>query len=202
MALSTIAGSMKKTQSTCASDRLLICFLNRLHGNRNARDLITEYWNTHDPKKTPRKSHEPSAISKASQSSVNKERSPLVASVGGTKRARGRPRKNPTAISTSISDTEGADEEEEDDAKARQKKKAKRGAAQNGKLKQQRSFADLDKETDADVAMESDTQVEEQEVTFSSMKEFMDQEDWEPLVKSVDTVERQGDGILLVYFTL
>ena len=37
---------------------------------------------------------------------------------------------------------------------------------------------------------------------FEDMAQYMDQDNWENLVDTVDTVERTSDGILFVYFTL
>jgi len=41
-----------------------------------------------------------------------------------------------------------------------------------------------------------------EEKTIGTMESYMNMTRWDGLVKSIDTVEREADGGLIVYFTL
>lgn len=42
----------------------------------------------------------------------------------------------------------------------------------------------------------------EGEIVFEDLEKYKDVEDWDPLVSVVDTIERQEDGSLIVYFSM
>lgn len=135
-------------------DRL--CF-----NERNANDLIAEYWRKKNSKKGRKSTEKPSAKK------------------GG--------HKSPEVPSSSTTTKRKRAKKEDSDAESdRPKGKATSKKSNGGKKIRNSEAMDVDDAEDDNVGM---------------MENYMDQENWEKLIKTVDTVERDGD-ILWIYFTL
>lgn len=98
------------------------------------------------------------------------------------------PSEEPVEISTKKrgrKSTTAPDPNIRDEEEVRAPKKAKK----NGAAKQK------------EVTQEAETSVEE-EVHFKDMAEYMAVPEWEHLVETIDTIERNSDGTLTVYFSM
>lgn len=165
------------------------------------------------------------SAAKANQKSVSMERtSPAAESSTTGKRGRGRPSASSRAKTDSddevvaVIDKADSDEEEEE---VKKKRKTGRGSTggkasagmENGSGKgaggkgasKRRSMVALAKEDegDGDVMMGDVSADPEDQGKFSTMKNspYMVQKNWEDLVRTITTVERVGD-LLMVYFEL
>jgi len=141
----------------------------------NAGDLVEEYWAKNPKKKAAsRKSLEKKSPKKPRKSAAAEDSSD--AGHISTKK-RGRKPSNKTA-------KESGDEMDVDD-EARAPKKPRKSSTQTSKA----------------VKMKTATP-EPEEKTIGTMEPYMHMNSWDGLVKSVDTVERGADDVLVVYFTL
>ena len=111
-----------------------------------------------------------------------------------------------------------AKEKEKNKSKGSTVKPRKSGArdtseAVSASKKRKKAKEDLDDEDGAGVskaskkrsntsARRASAAAEDEEDSFGMMEKYMNQENWEKLVDTVDTVERGTDGELYVYFTL
>ncbi|KAF5316084.1 hypothetical protein D9619_006581 [Psilocybe cf. subviscida] len=139
----------------------------------NADDLVKEYWDKHPLKKkvAPRKSIEKKSPPKKASSS-RKSQTVEEVSDSESATAKKRPRKSTT--------TKGADDMDVDSVSAPRPAKKSRSVAAR-----------------AAAADASDGE----EKKIGTMKDYMHIVDWATIVKTIDTVEREGD-LLMIYFTL
>ncbi|KAF8972695.1 hypothetical protein BDZ97DRAFT_1782226 [Flammula alnicola] len=141
----------------------------------NAEDLVKEFWNKHPQKK---KAGGRKSMDKKSPKKPRKSAPPEDSSEAGNMSTKKRGRKSSTK------QVESEDEMDVDEVtEVRAPKKARKSLTQTSKAKPRTETP------------------EEEEKVIGNMGEYMHMKDWEGLVKSVDTVERQDDK-LVVFFTL
>jgi hypothetical protein len=154
---------------------------------RGARELIEEYWAKQAKKGKkgpgPRKSEVKESATPASTSASRKRTSPEEEpeSISAPPKKRGRPPKEkpqPQPVSES-------EEEEKPVSKAPAKKGRKSIEQHPGSKK----------------SMDPDA-MDEDEQEFGNMRKWQDMSSWEHLIHHIDTVEKNPDGKLYVYFQL
>lgn len=144
----------------------------------NAQVLIDDYWRNHKQKKFARKSAgtaSKASTAKPRKSSTLREESSEVEDTRPKKR--GRPSKAKPV------------EKEEDQDEDVEKQVPKRARKSTGN-KSAKAASPMDLDEDEDVPV------------FRDMKTWKNSATWEHIVDSIDTVERDAEGQLLVYFTL
>ena len=144
----------------------------------NAHALINEYWKSQpNKKKAPRKSTDLKSPRRPRTSTVDETSD--AGSTAAAPKKRGR-----KSQVKSENDLENGKDMDVDEARA--PKKARKSAASKAQAQEaaQRSVG------------------EEEEPHIGDMNRHMKMANWEDLVSTVDTIERQSDGSLLVYFTL
>lgn len=141
--------------------------------NRNAGDLIAEYWKKNSKDKKGRKSIDKP---KGGRKSVARDASAEMSTSVAKKRGR-----------TKVKDDSDI-EVESDEGKSRVMKRAKKSTGGTKAAKKSSAVSmDVDEVNPDDIGQ---------------MENYMELESWEKLIKSVDTVEKGDDGHLYVYFTL
>ncbi|KIM44816.1 hypothetical protein M413DRAFT_442783 [Hebeloma cylindrosporum] len=138
----------------------------------NAGDLVKEYWAKNPKKKAAARKSLDKKSPKKPRKSVPAEDS----SDAGHASAKKRGRKSSTKTFVE------SDEMDVDEGEPRVPKKARRASIKTTKVKT--------------------ATPEPEERTIGNMNSYLHMKQWDGLVKSVDTVERDGDNNLVVYFTL
>jgi hypothetical protein len=180
MDLSRIAGWTRRTRGTCrcviSIRPLTLCF------NRNADDLISEYWRKHKKEKrtNQRKSLDAKQPKSGRKSTTGHDKSPELGSSAATKRSR-------KSQVRADSDQENGDDGE--------KRAAKKSRKSSGAMSQPASSS-------RDIGPQVEDEIMRDDFVIGNMSRYMNVPDWNHLIDSVDTVEREDDTTLMVYFKL
>jgi hypothetical protein len=175
MARKKIAGWMKKTQGKSLHTRTDDSCLTT-HFSSNADGLIKEYWKSHpNKKKAPRKSTDAKTPRKPRTSTVDET------SDAGSPTAAPKKRGRKSQVKAD-SDLENGRDMDVDETRA--PKKPRKSAAPKAK------------------AQEVAQRLIDDEPQIGDMSQHMKIASWEDIVSTVDTIEREADGSLTVYFTL
>ncbi|EIW78977.1 hypothetical protein CONPUDRAFT_126722 [Coniophora puteana RWD-64-598 SS2] len=164
----------------------------------NAEDLIQQFWRESKSQKAAapagRKSvgDKPAPKKNGRVSSLAREESSDNDSAAPAKK-RGRPSKGGAVAAATKTKARDEDEDERAVKKAR-KSTTTSVATKRDKLSKKADAMDVDGDDDEDDG--------EPDKPIGSMKEHMSTQSWESLVKVVDTVERDDDGTIYVYFTV
>jgi len=144
----------------------------------NAHALITEYWKSHpNKKKAPRKSTDTKSPRRPRTSTVDETSD--AGSTAAVPKKRGR-----KSQVKADSDLENGKDMDISETRAPKKPRKSAGSKAQAQEVVKRS---LD---------------EEEEPQIGDMNRHMKMRSWEDIVSTVDTIERQSDGSLMVYFTL
>lgn len=139
----------------------------------NAHALIAEYWKSNpNKKKAPRKSTEAKTPRRPRTSTVDE-----TSDAGSTAAPKKRGRKSQAKADSDLENSKGMDVDEN-----RVTKKPRKSAAPKARSRE--------------VALTED------EPQIGDMSQHMKMASWEDIVSTVDTIERETDGSLTVYFTL
>jgi len=147
------------------------------HDAGNAKELIERFWGEKKKNKPgPRKSEpiksNPKPIEKPSRKSLADVVDSSIEPEGHAKK-RGRPKRDELLL-----DDVGTQDEDEDEQRAKKKPRKSNGVSRQ------------------DAKRESDDEI------IGNMKKHMKVPSWEELIGTIDTVEREDDGELYVFFTL
>jgi chromobox protein 5 len=145
--------------------------------SRNAHALITEYWKSHpNKKKAPRKSTDAKSPRRPRKSTAD-ETSDTGSPAAAPKK---RGRKSQVKAESDLENGKDMDVDE-----IRAPKKPRKSAATKAQSKEgpQRTFVG-------------------EEPPIGDMSQHMKMKNWEDLVSTVDTIEREAEGSLMVYFTM
>jgi hypothetical protein len=144
--------------------------------SRNADALIAEYWKSQPNKKKARKSTDAKAPRKPRKSTVDETSD--TGSPAAAQKKRGR--KSQVKAESDLENGKDMDVDE-----TRPSKKSRKGIAQKA----------LSREVPPRTFIGEDPPI-------GDMSHHMKMKSWEDLVSTVDTIEREADGSLMVYFTM
>ena len=141
----------------------------------NATDLVDEFW-AKNPKK---KAASRKSLGEKSPKKPRKSAAAEDSSDAGHTSTKKRGRKSLTKKAVESGD------EMDVDGEARAPKKPRKASTQTSKATKRKTVMP-----------------DPEEKTIGTMESYMNMTRWDGLVKSIDTVEREADGGLIVYFTL
>ncbi|TFK39456.1 hypothetical protein BDQ12DRAFT_57080 [Crucibulum laeve] len=141
----------------------------------NAGDLVSEYWRNNPHKKKDRGKH----------TSAKRGRKSVTAAENSDGDSASVAKKRGRKSTKRLTD----DEDKDDDIPPHKKAKNASASANDKKqLKKKKEHTPVPSEPDVEM--------------IGDMSKYMDNENWEELVTSIDTIERNEDNTLTVYFTL